>query len=546
MPTLGRSIIAGTPTSRTSAQSMFSFHAVNPATGTDLPEVFECASIDDVAQACAAAQAAAPDYQKFTPDDRAAFLELCADNILRAGDAILERAAIETGLSVTPRLAGERDRTVFTLRMFADLVREDDWARPLLDGADPDRKPIPKPDLRTMLMPLGPVAVFGSSNFPLAYSTAGTDTSSALAAGCPVIVKGHPAHPGTGELVAHCIADAARQAGMPPGVFSFLHAGGGGAREMAVGRELVQNRSIRAVGFTGSLRGGMALAEFGAGRTFDGRRDPIPVFSEMGSVNPVFIMPDALEERGAEIAAKLATSFTGSAGQLCTCPGLVIIARTASSDAFIAALSELTAMAGPMTMLSHRIREAFHERAVELAGTRGVALAARSVLPRHPAPDPNAPGIGSLPDRAAAETVAMLFRTDIDTFLSQRVTQEECFGPSTMIVECESVERFAEAARAVQGSLTGSIFLSGKGGVSERDAVAALPVIEALTRVAGRIVFDGVPTGVEVSAAMVHGGPYPASNQPHSTAVGARAIERWCRPVCFQNCPPKFLPAALR
>lgn len=524
---------------------MFSFHSVNPATGEELPEIFQCATSEDVEQACAIAASAASAYAATTPLARATFLEAIARNILQAGDALLQRAAAETGLIASPRLAGERDRTVSTLRMFAALVREGSWARPTIDRAEPDRKPMAKPDLRSILLPLGPVAVFGASNFPLAYSTAGTDTSSALASGCPVIVKGHPAHPGTGELVGQCISAAAKETGMPAGVFSFLHAGGGGAREQAVGRELILNHAVRAVGFTGSHNGGMALANMCSSRMYKGRPDPVPVFAEMGSVNPVFIMPDALDAKAAEIAAKLAASFTGSAGQLCTCPGLVIIARSAASDPFIAALSELTAKAGPMTMLSHHIREAFHQRVVLLTQTKGIALAARSVLPRHQQPDPNAPGIGSLPDRAAAETVAMLFRTDIDTFLSQHVAQDECFGPSTMIVECESAERFLDAARVLQGSLTASIFMTGASGISAKDTELARPLLRECSRFAGRVIVDGVPTGLEISPAMVHGGPYPASNQPHTTAVGARAIERWCRPVCYQNVPHQMLPPGL-
>jgi NADP-dependent aldehyde dehydrogenase len=566
----GRSIVCGLPGGPRQAgpqADLLAFRALNPATGEELPTVFYSATSDEVRAACAGAARAFEANALRPRGDRAALLERIADEIDGFGEGLLELASRETGLSVA-RLAPERDRTSATLRMFAETVREGSWVRAVVDAREVSRDALlgpsgaqgVRPDLRAMLRPLGPVAVFGASNFPLAYSTAGTDTSSALAAGCPVVVKGHPSHPGTGELVAHAIRRAVDALSFDPGTFSFLHSGGGGARENAVGKELVQDRNIRAVGFTGSLRGGMALAELARTRTHGPVADPIPVFAEMGSTNPVFVLPGALARAGEAIADRLFASFTASAGQMCTCPGLIFVTEGPAAAAFVERMGAKVTAGTSLTMLSFRVREGYHERVVETVRTPGVTLAARGTL-RPTGGDAAAggvsgPGIGTLPNRAAFESVAMLFSTTLEAFRVNESLREECFGPSTIVVVCPTPESLVEAAELVQGSLTASVYSHVRSdgladgpeveAARERDRALAVRLLAVLERRAGRVIFDGVPTGVTVSEAMVHGGPYPASNQAHATAVGARAAERWCRAVCYQNVPRELLPEELR
>ena len=520
---LGVSLIAGRPAVPDANVEMF--QAVNPATGALLPDRFFPASIAQISEAANEAWRAFHQGRTKTADQRAALLELIAARITGIADVLLPRCAHETGLP-DDRLRAELGRTTSTLEQFAGVVREGTWRRIAIDTADPKRRPTPKPDLRRMLVPLGPVAVFGASNFPLAYSTAGTDSASALAAGCPVIVKGHPLHPGTGELVAQAVCGAVRDAGFPDGWFSFLHAGGG--REKEIGAELVRHPCVRAAGFTGSQKGGMALAKIAADRP-----DPIPFFAEMGSTNPVFLLPGSVETEPVGIAEHVSSSVGEVAGQQCTCPGLLFVTRGAATETFIERLArELDSM--PATpMLAARIRRHYLSRLetmVDCPGIRVVTGDAGEIR-------------GSsyrVRDSQPTREPAVLLRVKADTFISQETLHEETFGPATLVIECDDIEEMLKCAGVIQGSLTASVFLS------NADLEMAEALVNILSLRAGRLVFNGVPTGVEVDHAMVHGGPYPASNRPDTTAVGPMALERWCRPVTFQNAPSVLRPGPLR
>lgn len=520
----GFSIIAGAPGKKTPDE----FHAVTPASGGMLPIGYFAATGADVDAACTAAWDAFFDYRSRPAAQRAEFLERCADNIVQLGDELIAMSSSETGLAPA-RLVSERDRTVNQLRLFAGVLREGSWVNAAIDHGDANRRPHAKPDVRRMLRPLGPVVVFGASNFPLAYSTGGGDTASALASGCPVIVKGHPSHPGTGELVAHAIAAAVAQAKFPPGTFSFLHAGG--IRENEVGVELVRHACVRAVGFTGSPVGGMALAREAAARP-----DPIPVFAEMGSVNPVFLLPNALEAQATSIAEKLAASITNSSGQMCTCPGLIFGVRSDGLEVVARLIADQMNQLPPQTMLSRRIRASYIMRTSEIASVPGVQIRGGSPEPGHRAKGTSHQAETTYPIRCSAT----LFRTNFETFRTSPTLLEECFGPAAVLVVCENESQLMTAATMIQGSLTASLF------AGAADANLATQMLGTLELRAGRVVFNGVPTGVEVCAGMVHGGPFPATNQPHTTAVGHHAIERWCRPVCFQNAPSTMLPPELR
>ncbi|MDX2146770.1 MAG: aldehyde dehydrogenase family protein [Planctomycetota bacterium] len=565
----GRSIIAGRPGGASGGPprgsreaDLLSFHAVDPRTGRELEGVYQSATTAQVAEACEAAERAFRANSARPPEDRAALLERIADVIDASAPSLLALASSETGLSVE-RLTPELKRTTFNLREFAKVVRAGAWLRRVVNRHRDRTDHAAHPDLASLLKPLGPVGVFGASNFPLAYSTAGTDTSSALAAGCSVVVKGHPSHPGTGEVVAQSVAAAVQELGFDPGTFSFLHSGGGGPREAAVGLELVRHPAIRAIGFTGSCSGGMALAEAARTRMVEGASsefaggfgvegpvaDPIPVFAEMGSTNPVFILPGALRAMGDEVADAVYSSFTNSAGQMCTCPGLIFVAAGEDATRFVSLLAQRVRASEGQVMLSFRVREGYHRRILELIHTQGVRLLARGALAQESrgggvgeaAGQPIAGvGVGSLPDRAALDSVAMLLHTTLDVFLTKGTTRDECFGPSTLIVECPSAEDMVRAARAVQGSLAASIYARVGGAIPPEDAALVHKLVALLERRVGRLVFDGVPTGVVPLEAMVHGGPFPATNMPQATAVGARAIERWCRPVCYQDWPAEL------
>ncbi len=490
------------------------FRAWSPAAAAAIDPEFHEAVPEEVDRAAERAGKAFLEYRRVPPEGVSAFLEKIADELLAAGDVLLDRAAAETALG-KDRLAGERGRTAGQVRTFAGLVREGSWADARIDRPLPDRKPVPKPDLRRMLVPVGPVVVFCASNFPLAFSVAGGDTASALAAGCPVIVKAHSAHPGTAEIVGEAVRRAAAAAGMPDGVFSLLHGAGG-----VVGQRLAAHPEIRAVAITGSLRAGRALFE-----TASRRPVPIPVFAEMGSINPVVLLPGALRERAEAIAEGLKGSATLGCGQFCTKPGLVLGLAGPDLDRFVRALGERMKEYPPASLLHRGILEGFQEGIRALESTPGVRAAARSAGPADP---------------ARLQAAAHVFVTDAPTFLANPRLREEVFGPATLVVACGSPAGLRQAAGRVEGSLTATVH-----GTAEdlREAGDLLAILE--TR-AGRLVFNGFPTGVEVCPSMHHGGPYPATLDARFTSVGTAAIGRFARPVCWQNFPEAALPAALR
>ena len=506
----GRSIIGGESSANREGEP---FRAYDPAVGRQLDPLYYEANETDIEQAFELADSAFDVYRHKSPKEIAAFLEGIADQIVALGDDLITRVSAETGLP-EKRFTGERARTVGQLRMFADVVREGSWVEATIDLAQPERKPLPKLDVRRMLIPVGPVVVFGASNFPLAFSVAGGDTASALAAGNPVIVKAHPAHPGTSEMVARAIARAAEETGMPAGVFSLLH---GTTPELSL--KLVRHPAATAVGFTGSLKAGRAI--FAAAKQ---RPTPIPVYAEMGSVNPVFVLPGALHESGDAFAAGLHQSVTLGVGQLCTCPGLVIGLRDGAMNKFVASIAQLFESAPPATMLHPGILRAYQEGLRRLGEVEGVEA-------KHSA---------ATADENKTEAQAAVFVTEAETFLGHEELSEEVFGPATLIVSCSSKEEIMKVAHNLQGHLTATIH-----GTSE-DLAEYKDLLEVLQKKVGRLVFNGFPTGVEVCAAMHHGGPYPATTDVRSTSVGAYAIKRFARPICFQNFPQESLPVELQ
>ncbi|MEM1328945.1 MAG: aldehyde dehydrogenase (NADP(+)) [Planctomycetota bacterium] len=517
----GRSWIACAPQPEQDATGSV-FHATDPSNGQPLEPLFRAATTTDAERAAKQAWEAFHHELERSGTERAELLRVIASKLDALGETLIELARAETGLGRT-RLIAERERALRTLEMFADTVEAGHWVRATVDRGDGARRPVPKPDVRSMLRPLGPVAVFGAGNFPLAYSTLGGDTASALATGCSVVVKGHPAHPATGELAAQAAAAAVLELGWHPGTFSFLQ--GGGEREQELGRTLVEHSCIRAVGFTGSLRGGMALHDAAAGRP-----DPIPVFAEMGSVNPVFLLPGALGEQADAIGDRLAGSIQNSVGQMCTCPGLIFMVRSDGSEKVLRTISQRFNESAPAPLLSARTRANFNERLATVSRIDGIEVRGGSPQAGH----------GSASGAHPITASPVLYRTTFDTFNETTTLHEEVFGPAAIAVICQREEQLLEAASAIQGSLTGSVFASG------RDAGISRQLQIILERRVGRLIFNGVPTGVEVCESMVHGGPFPATTAPHTTAVGARAMERWCRPVAYQNAPMAMLPAELR
>ena len=506
----GRSIIGGEPSPNREGER---FRAYDPALGQPLEPPYYEANETDIEQAFELADSAFDLYRHKPAKETAAFLESIGDQIMALGDDLITRVSAETGLP-PKRFTGERARTVGQLRMFADVVREGSWVEATIDLAQPERKPLPKPDVRRMLIPIGPVVVFGASNFPLAFSVAGGDTASALAAGNPVIVKAHPAHPGTSEMVARAIVQAAKETDMPAGVFSLLH---GTTPELSL--KLVRHPVATAVGFTGSLKAGRALFDCAAQR-----RNPIPVYAEMGSVNPVFVLPGALHESGDALATGLHQSVTLGVGQLCTCPGLVVGLQDIAMNKFIASTTQLFESASPATMLHPGILRAYQEGLRRLGDVDGVE-AKRSV---------------ATADENKTEAQAALLIATAETFLAHEELSEEVFGPATVIVSCSSKEEIIRVAHSLKGHLTATIH-----GTSE-DLAEYKDLVELLQTKVGRLVFNGFPTGVEVCTAMHHGGPYPATTGVRSTSVGAYAIKRFARPICFQNFPQEALPIQLR
>jgi len=491
-----------------STEDTSTFHASNAATGETLEPAFHSATTADLEKAVALATEAFPAYSQVDPATRATFLRTIASKIDALGPEITPRMMAEAGLP-EGRCEGERGRTVGQLNMFATLIEEGSWVDARIETALPDRAPLPKPDLRSMRRPLGPVAVFCASNFPLAFSVAGGDTASALAAGCPVIVRAHSAHAGTAEIVASAIQAAVAECNMPEGTFSMIFDSG-----IELGTALVTSPGIKAVGFTGSRTGGRALMDAAAARP-----EPIPVFAEMSSVNPIFILPGAMAERGEQIAQGLVGSVTLGAGQFCTCPGLVF---GNTSEIFESTLQSGFSEAVPATMLHGGILNNFANGLKNLLGQDGVdTLAGSSVNEENKA----SPAI---------------LKTGSSDFIANPALNEEVFGPASLVIECGSKEDMIAAAKTLEGQLTATVH------GTDAEIAGAGDLLAILEQKAGRLIINSFPTGVEVCSSMVHGGPYPATSDGASTSVGTGAIFRYTRPVSFQGFPDSALPAELQ
>ncbi len=506
----GRSFIGNQLSSGTGQ----TFQAVSPLDSRTLDPLFCRAGSKEVDAALDLAQKAFLKYRRTTGAQRGAFLETIAREIMELGDALIARAHRETGLP-EGRLTGERLRTVNQLKMFAQVAGEGSWVDARIDTAVPDRQPAPKPDLRRMLIPIGPVIVFGSSNFPLAFSVAGGDTASALATGNPVVVKAHSGHPGTSELVAAAVLRAAVACGLPEGVFSMLH---GAGKDMGVA--LVRHPMARAVGFTGSRAAGRALFDAAAARP-----EPIPVFAEMSSLNPVFILPSAMRERGAAIAEGLRASMTLGVGQFCTKPGLVFGLEGNGFEQFQQKLAASVQGCAPATMLHSGIHESFRKglaKAMELDRVVVLAQSARSAVSEK------------------TEAEAVVVRTDLVNFRKHPELAEEVFGPFGVLISAPSLAALEEVAENLEGQLTVTLHATAD------DFNNAARLTEVLERKAGRLIVNGFPTGVEVCPSMNHGGPYPATTDVRFTSVGTAAIYRFVRPVCYQDFPAALLPEALQ
>ncbi len=486
--------------------------AIDPATGQELEPDYGGATPADVERACALAASAFDSYRETTLEQRARFLEKIAENILAIGDALIVRAMQECGLP-RARLEGERGRTMNQLKLFAEVVREGSWLEARVDPALPERKPLPRSDLRVRNVALGPVVVFGASNFPLAFSVAGGDTASALAAGCPVIVKAHHAHPGTSELVGRAIQAAVKEGAMPEGTFALLY--GSGSK---LGTALVADSRIKAVGFTGSRGGGQALM-----RVANARPEPIPVYAEMSSINPVLVLPHALAMRGEAIAKAFIASLTLGAGQFCTNPGLLLGAEGKDLDGFVGKVAENLTAAPAQTMLTPGIHKAYSGGVEKLARHASVKTVARGQAP-------GGPHAGQ----------AAFFSTDAKSFIADHELRDEVFGSSSLLVRCPDVNTMRDILESLEGQLTITLQMDPE---DTKYAKSLLPVLE---RKAGRLLVNGFPTGVEVAHAMVHGGPYPSTSDGRTTSVGSLAIYRFLRPVCYQDFPAALLPEALR
>ncbi|MEM9672296.1 MAG: aldehyde dehydrogenase (NADP(+)) [Cyclobacteriaceae bacterium] len=488
------------------------FTASNPVSAEALSTEFFEASSEEIDQAVKMAEEAFVVYRKKSDEERADFLERIGEEIMALGDTLIERCQQETGLP-TGRLQGERGRTVNQLKLFAELLREGSWVNARIDTAIPDRKPIPKPDIRQMQIALGPVGVFGASNFPLAFSVAGGDTASALAAGCTIVVKGHPAHPGTSELVGRAITKAVEACDMPKGTFSLVQ-----GQSVAVGMGIVQHPLIKAIGFTGSFRGGKALFD-----AANQRDEPIPVYAEMGSINPVFVLPGALKERAEKIGEGWVGSLTLGVGQFCTNPGVLISGKSSETDLLLNKAEQQLSGMTMDAMLTDRIGEAYLKGASQFSDTEGVTTVANS-------------------ERSGANTSAegYIFSTSAQNFLDRPELSEEVFGPSSLHVATQSKDEMLEIANNLEGHLTATLQ------ATEDDLIEYSDLIEILERKVGRLLVNGFPTGVEVCHSMVHGGPFPATTDSRTTSVGTLAINRFTRPVCYQNFPQNGLPDALK
>jgi 2,5-dioxopentanoate dehydrogenase len=508
MKLTGKNIIGN----KLSQENITAFFGENPATGKKLEPAFFEASQKEINEAIEKANDSFQQYRSQTGKRKAEFLEAIAEEILALEDQLIARAMDESGLPEA-RLTGERGRTVGQLKLFAQLLREGSWVDARIDMAEPERKPLPKPDVRSMQKALGPVGVFGASNFPLAFSVAGGDTVAALAAGCPVIFKAHPAHPGTSELVGMAIQKAVRKTGMPEGTFSMVH-----GRSTDVGMAIVRHPFIKAISFTGSFFGGKALFD-----EANKRPHPIPVYAEMGSTNPVFILPRILKEKGEKIAQELAASVTLGVGQFCTNPGLVFIEQSEDENKFRVHLSKQVNEITAGVMLTSGIQNNYRKGIEKLSGIEGVNILAKG----------KSEGEGSRGTPHVLHSTAALF-------MQKHELEEEVFGPSTLAITASSKDELFQAAKQLGGHLTATIL------GTEEDLNEYAELVSVLEQKVGRVLINGYPTGVEVCHAMVHGGPYPATTDGRTTSVGTLAIHRFTRPVCYQNFPQSLLPAELK
>ncbi|WP_423770577.1 aldehyde dehydrogenase (NADP(+)) [Pseudomonas sp. NLJ1] len=492
-----------------SAAGSVRLQSLDARTGEALPLAFAQATPEEVDAAAQAAEAAFAEYNAMAPQRRAQFLDAIADQLDALGDTFITTVCRETALPAG-RIQGERARTSTQMRLFATVLRRGDFLGARIDRAQPQRQPLPRPDLRQYRTGVGPVAVFGASNFPLAFSTAGGDTAAALAAGCPVVVKAHSGHMATAEQVAEAIERAVVATGMPAGVFNMIYGAG-------VGEALVRHPAIQAVGFTGSLKGGRALCELAAARP-----QPIPVFAEMSSINPVLVLPAALQARGEQVARELAGSVVLGCGQFCTNPGLVIGIAGEAFSTFLTALGAQLADQPGQTMLNVGTLRSY---------TQGVQR-----LHQHP-------GVRHLAgaEQAGEQAQAQLFQADVSLLLNgDALLQEEVFGPATVAVAVADEAELRRAVQALHGQLTATLI------AEPEDFQRFAALVPVLQRKAGRLLVNGYPTGVEVCDAMVHGGPYPATSDARGTSVGTLAIDRFLRPVCYQDYPDALLPDALK
>jgi NADP-dependent aldehyde dehydrogenase len=498
--------------SKVSGNGERTFHTFNPKSNQITAWTFYEASSTEIDEAVDLAELAFQEYKQFSGVKKAGFLRAIAEEIENLGDELIETYTQESGLP-EGRALGERGRTMGQLNAFATLLEEGSWTDATIDTAIPERTPIPKEDIRKMLVPIGPIVVFGSSNFPFAFSTAGGDTASALAAGCPVIVKSHPMHAGTGELVASAIIKAAKRTGMPDGVFSNLNSSG-----IEVGERLVTHPKVKGVGFTGSIRGGTALYNLGMQR-----EEPIPVFAEMGSVNPVIVLPSALKDKKDHWASVYANSITLGSGQFCTNPGLLIGLKSKALENFVSTLGEQLSILDSSSMLHPNIYENYEKGRKEISGHEKVSVVAEFGK--------------ELPPNYGKQQLLAVSGKD---FLENPVMHQEIFGPLSLVVQCADEEELTDILHSLEGQLTGTIL------GDESEIKKYEKVVDALKNKVGRIIFNSAPTGVEVCPSIFHGGPFPATTDSRFSSVGSSAIVRWVRPVCFQNWPQSMLPAELQ
>lgn len=506
----GRNIIA----SEYVGVNELNLKALNPSTGLVIDGEFAKAADGEVNEAMTAAADAFKVYRRVKKNEKAFFLDAIADEIAAIGEVLVERAALESGLPIA-RLQGELGRTTGQLRLFANLVREGSWVEATIDTALPDRQPLPRADIRRMLIPIGPVVVFGASNFPLAFSVAGGDTASALAAGCPVIVKAHPAHFGTSALVGAAIINAVEKTGMPKGVFSLLF-----DDSYTVGSGLVLHPLTKAVTFTGSFSGGMALVKLA-----QQRKEPIPVFAEMGSINPIVLLPNAIARQPEELAAKYAASITLGAGQFCTNPGLMLAIASTGLEKFEQVLSEKISSVPSATMLTPGIAKNYQDLSTQIMDEKGVELLASSK---------------AINETLSNQSVAKIAKVGAHEFINNPNLHQEIFGPYSLLVVCEDERALSQAIAVLEGQLTVTVM------AEDGELANYQDLIHLLTDKTGRIILNGVPTGVEVCSAMQHGGPFPATNDSRFTSVGSYAIYRFARPLAYQDWSQELLPEELK